>query len=202
MSEGLVGFGHAVRVFALLDGAAAQVRRVEQLVGELLLHRLAVAALTRVADQPADAERQAAVRVHFDRHLIVTAADAARLDLEARLDVVERLLEHLERIVAGPLLDDVEALVEDALRRAPLAVAHHGVDELADQRAVVNRVSGKFALRDFSSAWHVSSCPSFAVVPTTSGAWRRTSIVPACGRRRPLRRACRGPRGSERPGGP
>ena len=150
MRKRLVGFRHAVRVFALLDGAAAQVRGIEQLVGELLLHRLAVAARARVADQPADAQRQAAVRVHFDRHLVVRAADAPRLHLEARLHVVERLLEDLQRVVAGALLDDVEALVEDALRGAALAVAHDGVDELADQRAVVQRVGREFALRDIS----------------------------------------------------
>src|SRR6187402_3135457 len=156
MGVGLVGLGHPVRVLTLLHRATAQVRRVEQLVGELLLHGLAVAAGVGIAHQPPDAEREAAVRMHFDRHLIVGAADAARLHFEARLHVVERLLEHLQRVVAGALLDDVEALVEDALRSAALAVAHDGVDELADQRAVVQRVGGEFALGNFSSTWHVS----------------------------------------------
>src|SRR5688500_5202477 len=55
--ERLVRFRHAVRVFAFLDGAATQVRRVEQFVREPLLHRLAVAARAGIADQPADAER-------------------------------------------------------------------------------------------------------------------------------------------------
>src|SRR6185369_9699624 len=31
-----------------------------------------------------------------------------------------------------------------------------GVDELRDQRAVVQRIRQDFALRDFSSTWHVS----------------------------------------------
>src|SRR5262245_33691321 len=43
VSKRLVRFGHAVRVFAFLDRAAAEVGCVEQLVGQLLLHRLAVA---------------------------------------------------------------------------------------------------------------------------------------------------------------
>src|SRR5687768_3411214 len=154
--EGLIRFRHPMRVFALLHGAAAQVRRVEQLVRKLLLHRLAVAALSRERDQPADAERETPVRVHFDRDLVIRAADAARLHFEARLHVVERLLEDLERVVAGALLDDVEALVEDPLRRAPLAVAHHRVDELADQRAVVKRIRRKFPLWNFSSTRHDS----------------------------------------------
>src|SRR5678815_382489 len=100
-----------MRVLALLHGASTKIRRVEQLVSELLLHRLAVTALTRVRHEPADAERKTPVRIHFDRHLVVRTADAARLHLEARLHVVERLLEHLQRVVAGALLDDVEALI-------------------------------------------------------------------------------------------
>src|SRR6185503_17680377 len=153
--ERLVGFRHAVRVLALLHRAAAQVGGVEQLVGELFLHRLAVAARGGVADQPADAEREPPVRVDLDRHLIVRAADATRLHLEARLDVVDRLLEDLQRIVRGLLLDDVEALVEDPLRGAALAVAHHAVDELGDQRALVHRIRGDVALGDNSSSWHL-----------------------------------------------
>src|SRR5215208_660556 len=56
--ERLVGLGHPVRVFALLYGAAPEVGRVEQLVRQPLLHRLAVAARAGVAHEPADAERQ------------------------------------------------------------------------------------------------------------------------------------------------
>jgi hypothetical protein len=44
MRKRLVGFRHPVRVFALLDCAAAKVRSVEELVGQFLLHGLAVTA--------------------------------------------------------------------------------------------------------------------------------------------------------------
>ena len=117
--------------------------------------RNAVAAFARVADQPPDAERQAAVRVDLDRHLVVRAADAARLHFEARLDVVDRLLEDLQRIVGGLFLDDVEALVKDALRRAALAVAHHAVDELGDKGALIERIGWNLAFGNDSSTWHV-----------------------------------------------
>src|SRR5438034_3352223 len=172
VSKRLVRLGHSMRVFPLLDGAATQVRRVEQLVGELLLHRLTVAARRGVADDPANAQRQPAVRVDFDRHLIVGAPDTARLHLEARLDVVDRLLENFQRIVAGFFLDDVEALVQDAFGRAPLAVAHHAVDELADERTLIERVGRDVALGNFPSAWH--KCPTPWV------ASRRTSSDPVC----------------------
>src|SRR6185503_7539558 len=221
--ERLVGFRHAVRVLALLHRAAAQVGGVEQLVGELFLHRLAVAARGGVADQPADAEREPPVRVDLDRHLIVRAADATRLHLEARLDVVDRLLEDLQRIVRGLLLDDVEALVEDPLRGAALAVAHHAVDELGDQRALVHRIRGDVALGDNSSSWHlyipdIAECglriaessmtqsirnPQSAIRITPSlVSWRRTWTVPASGPGRRPRRASRARRDSGRPADP
>src|SRR6187397_3095134 len=95
MREGLIRFRHPVRVFALLYRAAAQVGRIQQLVGQLLLHRLAVTTRPGESDQPSDAERQSAIGIHFDGYLIVRPADAARLHLETWLDVVERLLEHL-----------------------------------------------------------------------------------------------------------
>src|SRR5436190_22724676 len=69
--ERFVGFGHAVNVFALLHRAAAEIGRVHALVGEPFLHRRAVPAIARTADDPADAQRQAAVRIHLDRDLSV-----------------------------------------------------------------------------------------------------------------------------------
>ena len=50
MGERAVRFRHAVHVFALLDRATAEIGCVHQLVGELLLHRLAVAAVAGEAD--------------------------------------------------------------------------------------------------------------------------------------------------------
>src|SRR5439155_2939773 len=79
----------------------------------------------------------------------------AGLHLEAGLDVVDRLLEGLQRIVAGLLFDDVEALIKDALRRAPFADSHHTVDELADERALIERIRRYIALWNFSSTWHL-----------------------------------------------
>src|SRR5581483_5200413 len=118
------------------------------------------------------------------------APHAAGLHLEARLDVVDRLLEHLQRIVAGPILDDVEAPVQNALRRAPLPVRHHAVDELGDERALVDRIGRDRALRNLASSWHT--------VTPSSAASRRTSSGPASAPAPPRRPASRGPRDSER----
>src|SRR5262245_49707197 len=143
-------------VFALLHRSASQVGRVQKLVRQLLLHGLAVAARTREADEPPNAQRQPAIGIDLNRNLIVRAADATRFHLEARLHVFDRLLEDLQRVVARAVLDDVETLVHDPLGNAPLPIGHHRVDELADQRAVVKGVSNQLALWNLSSTWHKS----------------------------------------------
>src|SRR6266849_7639199 len=56
MRECLVRFRHAVHVFLLLHGPAARIRRVDQLIRELVHHRLA-RALPRILQQPATRPR-------------------------------------------------------------------------------------------------------------------------------------------------
>src|SRR6187397_1637803 len=59
--ESLVGLGHAVGVFLLLDRSAAILRGIQELAGELRLHRL-LAPLLRALDQPTDREGELAAR--------------------------------------------------------------------------------------------------------------------------------------------
>src|SRR5262245_47192659 len=63
--EGLVGFRHLVSVFSLLHRGPAVVRGVEQLARELGRHAL-LGAPAGGADEPAHAERGAAVRPNLD----------------------------------------------------------------------------------------------------------------------------------------
>ena len=74
--------------------------------------------------QPAQAEGLAAGGADLHGDLVGGAADTAGLDFEAGHDVLKSLLEHLERIVAGLLLDDVESIVNDLLSNALLAIQH------------------------------------------------------------------------------
>src|SRR5690606_16531726 len=69
-------------------------------------------------------------------------ADAAALDLEGRLDVVQGTLERHDRVGAGLLPGALERGVDDALRDLLLAVPQHLADQLGDQRAAVDRVDG------------------------------------------------------------
>src|SRR5205823_3244333 len=93
--EGLVGLRHPVDVVLLLERAALLVERIHDLAGELLPHML-LAAVARVADQPAHGERAGTALRHLHGHLVVGPADAARADLEDRRDRLHRLLEHLD----------------------------------------------------------------------------------------------------------
>src|SRR5262245_61788202 len=116
MGERLVRVGHTMRVLALLDGVAAAACGIHQLVREPLAHRL-LAARPGVVHEPANRERLTAHLADLDRHLIRRSADAAALDLDARLDVLHGLLEDLEWIVARALVDLVKGAVEDAPRQ-------------------------------------------------------------------------------------
>src|SRR4051812_7505932 len=100
VSERLVGFGHLVGVFTALDAGAKPVARVEHLVHQALGHRL-LSALPGVAHEPAQREGVGPAGLDLDRHLVGRTADAAALDLERRLDVVERALERHDRVAAG-----------------------------------------------------------------------------------------------------
>src|SRR5262249_31886114 len=94
MRKSLVGFGHAVNVFLLLDRCATTIGGIEQLVRELVDHSFFTTSAT-VAHQPANRERGAAIRIHLHRNLIVRATYAASLHFEERLAVLDCLLEQL-----------------------------------------------------------------------------------------------------------
>src|ERR1700692_4207166 len=75
--ESLVGFGHAMHIFFFLHGAATSVRSVDQLVSQLIDHRLA-RAFPRILQQPANGQRLPAERIYFHRNLVVRAAYTSR----------------------------------------------------------------------------------------------------------------------------
>src|SRR5262245_43518596 len=143
-------------VFALLDGLAALVRGVDDLVGELLAHALA-RARARILLEPAHRERRRALRPDLDRHLIGGAADTPRLHLDARAHVLERAPEHRQRVVARLALDHLERAVDDVLGGALLAVHHQDVDEPADHPVAVLRIRQRLALRNVASSGHLRS---------------------------------------------
>src|SRR5690349_23467422 len=76
MCKRFVGFSHAVHIFFFLDRGTFAVGGIEQFVRELVNHTF-FAAAAGIRDDPTDRERCTTVGIHFNRHLIVRAADAA-----------------------------------------------------------------------------------------------------------------------------
>ncbi len=97
-------------------------------------------------NQPADGECLPALVPDFNRHLIRGATDAARADLDRRHDVVERLLEKIERVRLALLLHLFERAIDHAFGDRLLAVLHHRVHELGDDEVVELRIRDHFPL--------------------------------------------------------
>src|SRR6267143_434713 len=153
--ECLVRFRHAVHVFLLLHRPAARIRRIDQLIRELVHHRLA-RALPRILQQPANRQRLPTERIDFHRNLVVRAAHAPRFDFQQRLHVLDGLLENFQRIVVGLLRHLIHRAVEHALRRRLLAFPHHRADELLHNVAGIDRI-GRLRSPEYESfAWHCS----------------------------------------------
>ncbi len=154
VGECLVGFGHAVGFFALLDGAATVFRGVDQFSSQLLRHGV-LAALARGVDQPAHGQGHLARRTHFDRHLVGGTTDAARLDFDRRSDVVQSLLHQFNGVGAAVLLGDhVHGAVHDLLGDGLLAALHDHVDETGDGFASVLRIGQDGTLRSITLTRH------------------------------------------------
>src|SRR5690349_4120790 len=87
MGKGAVRLSHLVGIVALLDRTPLPRGGVLQLISKGVLQRDALA-LEREGDEPAHGQRELAAGLHFHRHLIGGATDAAALHLEAGLHVV------------------------------------------------------------------------------------------------------------------
>src|SRR6266446_1525784 len=215
--ERLVRFRHAVYVFLLLHGPAARVRRVDQLVRELVHHGLA-SALPRILQQPANRQRLPAERIHFHWNLVVRAAHAPRLHFQQRLHVLDSLLENLQRVVVGLLRHLIHRAVKHALCRRLLAFPHHRADELLHNVVGVDRIGRLHSPENKAFTWHCSLSllhlffkaelltalsialralfqfpisASTTLPPRPWAASRRTLNAPACGSPRPRRPAFR-----------
>jgi hypothetical protein len=130
------------------------IRRVEQLGREPLRHRLFVA-LARCSNDPANAQRLAAHRANFDRHLIGGAADPARADFDGRHHVFQSLLENRQRALLDLRFDQFERTVNNALGGRLLAVVHDRVHELRKDDVPELRIRVHFALFSRMAARHL-----------------------------------------------
>ena len=195
MREGAVRFRHAVRVLALLHRVAAVVRRVEQFTRQARRHGV-LAAVAGRSDQPADGECLGAFEADFDRDLVGRTTDAARTHFDVRLHVVQRIVEHAQRIALRTGFDGFECRIDDAFGDGLLAVQHHRIHELGQNLIPVYGIRQDFPLFGTTTTSHQIFLQSSAGSRTcrgltggrwtsgraeaarhgiTSDAWRRTS---------------------------
>src|SRR6266545_3782529 len=163
VGERLVGLSHLVDVLAALHRAALPVRRVHDLADQPLGHRV-LAALPRVVHQPADGERGPPGPLDLDRDLVRRPPDPPGTHLEQRPGVVDGSLQRDHRVVRGALGDDLERLVDDPLGQRLLTVLQHLVDQLGDDRVLVDRVGPDLTLVGRSLARHRSALSLGAVL--------------------------------------
>src|SRR6185437_12930212 len=107
-------------------------------------------------DQPADRERLAAIGPHLDGHLVGGAADPARANLDRGTHIVERIVEHAQRILARALGDAIERAVDDAFGNRLLALVHQAIHEFGDDEIAEFRIRQNFALNSGTATRHRS----------------------------------------------
>ena len=136
------------------DGAATAFRGLQQLVGQAQGHGL-LAALASGFLEPAHGQREATHGAHFNGHLVVGTAHTAGLHLDHGFDVVDGLVEQLERILARLLFDLLERAINDALGDCFLAAFHDHVHEFGQLDIAVLGIRQDFTFGDFATTWHV-----------------------------------------------
>src|SRR5918999_4280325 len=159
-----VGLCHPVGIFLALHAGADVVLGVQDLACEPAAHRL-LASGAGEAHHPAQGERVRPPRGHLDGHLVGRAADPPATYPEARLDVVEGVVQDGHRVRAGALLDEGEGIVDDLFGDALLTVEHDLVDQLLHKRAPVDGIGGDLPLRWGYSPRHLLSSSYAFFVP-------------------------------------
>src|SRR6476646_1342137 len=104
MRESFVRLRHFLKIFPALDRCADAIAGIQELAGEALGHGL-FPALAAIPDDPADRQRRRPAGTDLDGDLVGGATDPAAAHLELRADVLDRTLQHRDR-VAGRLAAD------------------------------------------------------------------------------------------------
>src|SRR3990170_809844 len=188
MREGLVGLGHLVRVFLLLDRHPPVVVGIQDFPRQTVDHRF-FGALLREVDHPPERKSEAPLGADLDRDLIGRSSHPAGFDLDDGLGVFHGFFEDAYRIFLRLLLDDLHRTVDDFLRDGFLPLAHDPVDHPRNERIAVDRI------RPYDPSGHKPSSghqESLLTVPASSlnkqvatthgraprGAWRPSVTLP------------------------
>src|SRR3546814_64045 len=86
----------------------------------------------------------------------LSRGDKRRLELDARLDVVERFVEHAQRILLGLRFDGVERAIDDAFGDGFLAVQHHRIHEFRQNLITKLGIRQDFPLFGTTTTRHIN----------------------------------------------
>ena len=155
VGESLVGFGHLVRVVLLADSVAFAVLGGNEFGSKAVGH-VGFVAVTGGIEEPAESESLGAVRGNFHRNLVVGTTDAARLDFDARLDVLEADFELFECsfLAFDLLVEQVKSGVDDLFGDGLLALLEDDTDEFGDEGGMETRIREDGAMESLSSSRH------------------------------------------------
>lgn len=156
VSESLVGFGHLVRVVLLADSVAFTVLGSNEFGSKAVGH-VGFVAVTGGIEEPAESESLGAVRGNFHRNLVVGTTDAAGLDFDAGLDVLEANFKLLERsfLAFDLLVEFFESSVDDLFGDGLLALLKDNTDEFGNESRLVTRIREDGAMEGLSSSRHI-----------------------------------------------
>src|SRR4029079_8956859 len=116
-------------------------------------------------------ERSGALRTNFDWNLVSRTTDATAADLDARLHIVERVMEDTQRLDLHASFNIVERTVDDAFGDRLLTVEHDGVHELGEDDIPELRIGKNLAL-----LWTTTT--SHWTIPFLSSALSGTCVRP------------------------
>jgi hypothetical protein len=171
-----------VHVVFLLDGGAGVVEGIEELVGEAFGHRLAGSG-SGGANDPAHGERLAARFADFDGHLVGGTTDAARLDFDGGLHILDCLGKGIEGRLTRLLLKKLERIVHDGGADRFFTLPHHAANKTGNSGRVVLDIGRMSPVNRFLFSAHVSPHSSLGLF----GAILRTALFAVFDAKRILR---------------
>src|SRR3989344_5123671 len=108
------------------------------------MHWLSFPASGRIAD-PAHGESEFALCPHFDRYLIVRAADPLGTDFGGRTGVLKSQVKHFQRIwITGLFFDHIKSLIHHLAGSFLLAAPHDVIDKLLQFLRIVDKVRSNY----------------------------------------------------------
>ena len=156
MSKCLVGFCHLMGIFTLLASAAHIVGGIDDLTSQLFLHG-ALTAGSCISCQPAQTQGLTSLRTYFHGNLVSSTTYTAGLNFQYGHDVLQSLLENIQRLLTCLFADNVECAVNNLLSDTLLTVQHNAVYQTGNELGIVQGIYQYIALSNLTSSWHFAS---------------------------------------------